>query len=700
MYLSHYKLESKPFQMSTDPNFLWLGEKHKEALATLKYAIVENKGILALTGDVGTGKTTLINALIQSLGDDTMVATIYDPSLEVLDFFNIVSVAFNMGKTFDSKGEFLIYFKRFLKEVRAQNKKVLLIIDEAQRINNELLEEIRLLSNLEDEHVRLLNIFFVGQNEFIDILKKYKNRALRQRITIRYHIEPLTLSETEAYTRHRLKIGGARARIFSSGAIQEIFSFSNGYPRLINIICDHALLSGYVREIIIINADIIRECKEELQISNLDMGQDTDSSDYESESKRKIPVIQRVEKPRHREIRIRSMAIGIGFLVVIGSVAGYVFYNNAKTKTEPHANLASRQGKTSYPGQAEQKNNLQTTVPPAPEKKTYDVPARVEIGKEGDSSFYITRSPEPKLFKETDIKKEEIPETTQPKAKPVKVQKKRLDKDRAKPDFLKKKDLSPEKDRTIDKKAIKVKSAPSEKQVITVMAKSSDNVQKPAVAAAPEKDKQSVKTSVISESVPDGVAVPAKKPEEKKVAVLPKEPEENKVAVPAKKPEENKVAVPAKEPEENKVVVNVEQKAVPAFRKGIKSERGTGDSFAHEDLQSHLNAFLTEYCRTYEKEQLDKFATFFEPDAVENGKSFTSRLAQYRRTFEKVDSMNYRIELTRYAVQEGTGVIRIEGIFHVRAKFGGSGKWREKSGPITMKLVSHGGSFRVKWLGY
>ncbi len=390
------------------------------------------------------------------------------------------------------------------------------------------------------------------------------------------------------------------------------------------------------------------------------------------------------------------MAIGIGFLAVIGSVAGYVFYNNAKTKTELHANLASRQGKTSYPEQAEQKNNLQTTVPPAPDKKTYDVPARVEIGKEGDSSFYIIRSPEPKLFKETDTKKEEIPasvpsekpKTTPPKAKPVTVQKKTLDKDRANPDLLKKKDLSPQKDRVIDKKAIKVKSAPSEKQVITVMTKSSDSIQKPAVAAVTEKDKQSVKTPAISESIPAGVAVPAKEPEEKKVAV------------PAKEPEEKKVAVPAKEPEENKVVVNVEQKAVPEFGKGIKSERGTGDSFAHEDLQSHLNAFLTEYCRTYEKEQLDKFATFFEPDAVENGKSFTSRLAQYRRTFEKVDSMNYRIELTRYAVQEGTRVIRIEGIFHVRAKFGGSGKWREKSGPITMKLVSHGDSFRVRWLGY
>ena len=132
MYLSYYKLESKPFQMSTDPDFLWLGEKHKEALATLKYAILENKGILA--GDVGTGKTTLINALIQSLGNDTLAVTIYDPSLQVLEFFNIISNAFNMERTFHGKGEFLIYFKQFLKQIRVQNKKVLMIIDEAQSL--------------------------------------------------------------------------------------------------------------------------------------------------------------------------------------------------------------------------------------------------------------------------------------------------------------------------------------------------------------------------------------------------------------------------------------------------------------------------------------------------------------------------------------------------------------------------------------
>ena len=267
MYLSFYNLKVKPFQMSTDPDFLWLGEQHKEALATLKYAIIENKGVLALTGDVGTGKTTLINALIQSLGEDTLAATIYDPSLGVLEFFNVVASAFDMGETFESKGQFIIHFREFLKTARDRKQKVLLIIDEAQAVAPELLEEIRLLSNLEQEHVRLLNIFFVGQNELVDILQEYRNRALRQRITIRYHIEQLTQDETEAYIRHRLRVSGTEAPIFSPGAIDEIFAFSGGYPRLINIISDHALLSGYVQELDTVHANTIRECREELLIS-------------------------------------------------------------------------------------------------------------------------------------------------------------------------------------------------------------------------------------------------------------------------------------------------------------------------------------------------------------------------------------------------------------------------------------------------
>ena len=160
------------------------------------------------------------------------------------------------------------------------------------------------------------------------------------------------------------------------------------------------------------------------------------------------------------------------------------------------------------------------------------------------------------------------------------------------------------------------------------------------------------------------------------------------------------MATPAKKPKGKKVVRNVTQKVVPAFRKGIKSEGGTGDRFARADLQFRLNAFLNEYCLTYEKEQLYKFATFFTPDAMEKGKSFTSRLGQYRRTFERIDAMDYRIDLKRYAIQEGAGVIRLEGIFHVRARLDGSTEWQKSSGPIIMEILTHGDSFKVRRLDY
>ncbi len=266
MYLSFYKLSEKPFQITTDPKFLWLGEKHKEALAVLKYGIMENMGFLLLTGDVGTGKTTLINSLSNSMGDNIIFTKVPDPSMEKLDFLNYVAHSFNIDKTFDNKGSFLIQFEKFLTDSYLNNKKVLLIIDEAQRLDSDLLEEIRLLSNIERENTKLLNIFFVGQNEFNQILAEEQNRALRQRITVNYEIFPLTAQETGDYIRFRLKVAGAKKKIFSSDAIHEVFRFSDGFPRLINIICAHALLTGFVRNIKSIKADVIGECAKELKI--------------------------------------------------------------------------------------------------------------------------------------------------------------------------------------------------------------------------------------------------------------------------------------------------------------------------------------------------------------------------------------------------------------------------------------------------
>jgi len=263
MYRSYYSLAKKPFQLTTDPKFLWLGEKHKEALATLKYGVIDQKGFLLVTGDVGTGKTTLINALLESIEEDTLVANITDPALNLIEFFNFVALSFNIPKKFDSKIDFIVYFSKFLKKVYSENRNVLLIIDEVHSLSKEVLEHIRLLSNIELPDEKLINIFFVGQNEIHQTLALPECRALRQRISLVYQIEPLSDNETLAYIKHRLKVAGTEKNIFTQSAVREIYYFSKGYPRLINTICDHALLTGYSRGLKKITPDVIMECAQQ-----------------------------------------------------------------------------------------------------------------------------------------------------------------------------------------------------------------------------------------------------------------------------------------------------------------------------------------------------------------------------------------------------------------------------------------------------
>jgi type II secretory pathway predicted ATPase ExeA/tetratricopeptide (TPR) repeat protein len=260
MYRSHYSLTEKPFQLTTDPKFLWLGEKHKEALATLQYGVIDQKGFLLVTGDVGTGKTTLINALLESIEEDTLVANITDPALNLIEFFNFVALSFNIPQKFDSKIDFIVYFRQFLKKINSENRNVLLIIDEVHCLSKEVLEHIRLLSNIEHPEEKLVNIFFVGQNEIHQTLALPECRALRQRISLVYQIEPLSENETLAYIKHRLKVAGTEKSIFTQDAVREIYHFSKGYPRLINTICDHALLTGYARNLEKIIPDVIMEC--------------------------------------------------------------------------------------------------------------------------------------------------------------------------------------------------------------------------------------------------------------------------------------------------------------------------------------------------------------------------------------------------------------------------------------------------------
>ena len=317
MYLSHYNLRQKPFTISPDPKFLWFSENHKEALAVLKYGILDNRGFLLLTGDIGTGKTALINALVKKIDVAALVATIPDPGLSSLDFFNFLAEEFEMNRQFDTKGDFLIHFKQFLHQAYEGNRNVLLIIDEAQRLDHEMLEQVRLLSNIEMESRKLINIFFVGQSEFNEMLLDERNKAVRQRITASYHLDPLTQVETAGYIQHRLKVAGAEKDIFTASAIREVFSCSQGNPRLINIICDHALLTGYSSGVTLIDNEIISECAKELHITGdiihlLDNSASADKTAIDSDLTRKSQK--------------QKMAVSVIAMLLLG-VVGYFMYN-------------------------------------------------------------------------------------------------------------------------------------------------------------------------------------------------------------------------------------------------------------------------------------------------------------------------------------------------------------------------------------
>lgn len=268
MYLTHFKLDEKPFLLNTDPRFLWLGPAHQEALATLCYGVRENKGLLLLTGDIGTGKTTLISALMDRLKDDPVsAAKVPDPGRNRNEFYFLVAHSFGIQTRVKDKESFTRAMGRCLEDIRKLGKKALLIIDEAQILNDEILEEVRLLSNLEHRNNKLLNIFLLGQDELNQSLLEPQNRAIRERIAITYHLQPLSEAETKAYITHRLRVAGARTSIFNTDAVRKIYAYSKGSVRLINILCDLALVFGFEAGAARINAETIESCKPYLCIA-------------------------------------------------------------------------------------------------------------------------------------------------------------------------------------------------------------------------------------------------------------------------------------------------------------------------------------------------------------------------------------------------------------------------------------------------
>ena len=267
MYCAHYGLVRRPFEMTPDPAFLYLGETHREGLATLVYGVQYGKGFVLLTGEVGTGKTTLLHALLGQLEADTASAFIFNPRLEPLDFFRILLDEYGIETPCRTKAEYLLTLNAFLIERLGKNLKTVLIIDEAQTLSPEMLEEVRLLSNLETPTSKLLQIVLVGQPELVDLLARPELRQLRQRIVLRHHLRPFDERESDAYIDERLALAGYTGKgIFNRGARREIHAVTGGVPRLVNVVCDGALLLGYSRQQTAVDAAAVREVAADLQL--------------------------------------------------------------------------------------------------------------------------------------------------------------------------------------------------------------------------------------------------------------------------------------------------------------------------------------------------------------------------------------------------------------------------------------------------
>ncbi|MEI7879959.1 MAG: AAA family ATPase [bacterium] len=270
MYREFYSLKENPFSVTSDPSFLFLSPTHLEALDHLRYGIEQRKGFLTITGEIGAGKTTLCRALINRLDSKVKVALILNAVLPEIQLLEAIVEDFGISVERRTKGALIKKIYKFLLEQLALGNNAVLIIDEAQNMRFSALETVRMLSNLETEKEKLLQIVLVGQPQLKDKLNAPELVQLKQRIAVRFHIRALNEKEVADYIPHRLSIAGSHGRVvFSDDAIKAIYAHTRGVPRLINILADKALLRGFVKEIFTLDHHHIQDCIKELEGEHL-----------------------------------------------------------------------------------------------------------------------------------------------------------------------------------------------------------------------------------------------------------------------------------------------------------------------------------------------------------------------------------------------------------------------------------------------
>ena len=266
MYTSFFGLNEKPFAITPDPRYLFMSERHGEGLAHLVYGVTESGGFIQLTGEVGTGKTTLVRTLLGKIPEEVDIALILNPQLTAVEF--LIAICEELGISLPAdKGStkaLVDALNRHLLDAHACGRRTILLIDEAQNLDDDVLEQLRLLTNLETAKQKLLQIILIAQPELRQKLSQNNLRQLAQRVTGRYHLEPLSREEADKYIDHRLRVAGALTEIFEAPARREVFRLSGGVPRLMNVICDRALLGAYTRESRTVNKRLVRRAANEV----------------------------------------------------------------------------------------------------------------------------------------------------------------------------------------------------------------------------------------------------------------------------------------------------------------------------------------------------------------------------------------------------------------------------------------------------
>ncbi|MEE9142029.1 MAG: AAA family ATPase, partial [Gammaproteobacteria bacterium] len=271
MYTAFFGLSEKPFTITPDPRYLYLSERHSEALAHLVFGIEESGGFIQLTGEVGTGKTTIVRTLLGELPDDVDVALILNPRLTVNEFLQTIceELKIKLAIGYPKIKPMIDALNAYLLEAHGRGRRTVLIVDEAQNLDPDVLEQVRLLTNLETTRQKLLQIILIGQTELQHTLARSDLRQLAQRITGRYHLEPLSRNETIGYIRHRMNIAGASRYVFTTSALKAVHRYSGGVPRLINVIADRALLGAYSKEQPTVSRSMVKAAAKE--VGGIDM---------------------------------------------------------------------------------------------------------------------------------------------------------------------------------------------------------------------------------------------------------------------------------------------------------------------------------------------------------------------------------------------------------------------------------------------